>query len=385
MTAYFTPTGSSLVDRVIAEKPSDSQPRTHVLVVDDEVSARKLLCLILGPPAFQCVAVGSGEEALIALHRERFDAVITDLRMPGIDGMALIAEARRQHRHVAFLVTTGVDNAEIAVQAMRSGADDYLVKPITASLVLASIERALRKQQLEREVEEYGRLLEEKVAERTQQLQVALQRVEQSYQSTLEALGTAIDLRDKDTSGHSERVCRYSLQIAKLMDFADAELESLSRGAYLHDIGKLAIPDSILLKAGPLTPGERQIMQQHVQIGFEVVRGIPFLASAADIVLNHHEHFDGNGYPRGIKQEYISLGARIFSVADAFDAITSDRPYRRASTVEVAQETIRSQAGRQFDPKVVETFLSVSKRAWFAVRSGKCEERAISSMLKQRS
>jgi len=348
----------------MAEVPSDHQSAARVLAVDDESAACKLLSLILAPPTFQCATASSGEEALVTLQRERFDAVISDLHMPGMSGMELLTEVRRCHPHIAFLVTTGVDDVDVGVRAMRCGADDYLVKPFRDSAVLASLESALHKRQLEQEVEHYRRHLEEMVAQRTGQLQSALQQIERSYEDTLQALGTAIDLRDNETAGHSQRVCRYSLEIARAMGWSEKQLESLARGAYLHDIGKLGIPDGILLKPGPLTEEERKCMQQHVQIGFDVVKDIPFLADAAEIILMHHERYDGGGYPRGLKGKEILLGARIFAVADTLDAITSDRPYRRASSFESAFETIRLVSGSQFDPQVVDVFLSIREDIW---------------------
>jgi putative nucleotidyltransferase with HDIG domain len=364
-------------ESLMGKGASDCRPVTRVLAVDDEVSACKLLSIILGPPAFQCATASSGEEALVALQRERFDAVISDLQMPGMSGMELLAESRRLQPHVAFLVTTGVDDVDVGVKAMRSGADDYLVKPLLESVVVASLERALRKRWLEQQVEAYRRHLEDMVVERTEQLQTALRQIEGSYADTLQALGAAIDLRDSETAGHSERVCGYSLAIARPMGWSDKLLGSLARGAYLHDIGKLGVPDSILLKPGPLTPDERALMQQHVQIGFELVRGIPFLADAAEIILTHHERHDGSGYPRGLKAEEILLGARIFAVADSFDAITSDRPYRRASPFAAGRDTIRREAGRLFDPEVVAVFLSIPLETWSTIA---CDQRQMAAL-----
>jgi len=358
-----------------------SRAVTRVLAVDDEPSACKLLSLFLAPPEFQCRTACSGEEALAVLQGQRFDAVISDLCMPGMGGMELLAEARRQHPHVAFLVTTGVDDVEVGVQAMRSGADDYLVKPLLENVVLASLERALHKRQLEQQVENYRLHLEEMVAERTQQLQTALRQVEQSYEHTLQALGAAIDLRDNETAGHSERVCRYSLEIARAMDWPDTELENLARGAYLHDIGKLGIPDGILLKPGPLDEDEWKVMRQHVQIGFHIVKDIPFLADAAQIVLSHHERFDGSGYPNGLSGDGILPSARIFAVADTLDAITSDRPYRRASSFESAHEAIRCQAGRQFDPEVASVFLGIPPNTWEMIAKDQRQVAALSPKL----
>ena len=346
---------------------SAPQPPTRVLAVDDEYAACKLLSLILGPPAFQCSIAGNGKEALAALRHEQFDAVISDLGMPGISGMELLNEVRRRYPHMAFLVVTGVDDVDVGVQAMRCGADDYLVKPLRESAVIASLESALYKRNLEQQVENYRRHLEEMVAERTGQLQSALQQVERSYEDTLQALGAAIDLRDNETAGHSRRVCRYSLEIAKAMGWSDKQLSSLARGAYLHDIGKLGIPDGILLKPGPLTAEERKVMQRHAQIGFDLIKDIPFLKDAAEIVLTHHERYDGGGYPRRLGGEEILLSARIFAIADTLDAITSDRPYRRASSFQSARETIRPLAGSQFDPQVLDVFLSIPEEIWPAI------------------
>jgi putative nucleotidyltransferase with HDIG domain len=257
------------------------------------------------------------------------------------------------------LVTTGVDDVDVGVEAMRCGADDYLVKPLRENAVLASLESALRKRQLEQQVENYRHRLEEMVEERTSRLHKALQHIERSYENTLQALGAAIALRDNGTADHSQRVCRYSLEIARAMGWSDEQSGSLAKGAYLHDIGKLGIPDSILLKPGPLTADERTLMQGHVQIGFDLVKNIDFLAEAAEIILAHHERYDGGGYPGGLKGNAIPLGARIFAVADTLDAITSDRPYRRASSFEEARERIRREAGLQFDPEVVRVFLEI--------------------------
>src|SRR6266571_3113699 len=218
----------STADKVL----SDHAAEARVLVVDDEAAACKLLSIILSPPAFRCTTAGSGEEALVALQREGFDAIVSDLHMPGISGMELLTEVRRRYPHMAFLVTTSVDDVDVGVQAMRCGADDYLVKPLRESAVVASLESALHKRQLEQQVENYRQHLEEMVAERTQQLQAALQQIERSYEDTLRALGAAIDLRDNETAGHSQRVCRYSLEIAHAMGLEAKELGSLARGAY---------------------------------------------------------------------------------------------------------------------------------------------------------
>jgi cyclic di-GMP phosphodiesterase len=356
-------------EKTLATVSISHRSRARVLAVDDEPPACKLLFTMLSQAGFSCATVHSGEEALAALQSERFDAVISDLGMPGMGGMELLAEVRRRDSYLAFLVTTGVDDVEVGVKAMRSGADDYLVKPLLGNVVLASLERSLHKRELERQVENYRQHLEQMVAERTEQLRAALEHTERSYEDTLRALGAAIDLRDSDTAGHSQRVCRYSLEIARATGLSEEQLRNLARGAYLHDIGKLGVTDAILLKPGALTECERKAMERHAQIGYDLVRGIPFLADVAEIILSHHERFDGTGYPRGLRAKEILPSARIFAVADAFDAITSDRPYRRAASFAEGREAIRRQSGLQFDPQVVEAFLSIPAEIWPAIAS----------------
>ena len=346
------------------EAPVKRPPTARVLIVDDEPAACKLLALLLSQADFECKTTLSGAEALRLLEKENRDAIVCDLNMPGMTGMELLAEVRRRSPHVAFLVATGLDDVRAGIQAMKSGADDYLVKPLQEELVVASLNRALQKKRLEQEVEGYRLHLEEMVAERTKQIAAALKLVERSYEDTLEALGAAIDLRDAATEGHSRRVCRFALQIAKAMGLSEAQHKTIAMGAYLHDIGKLGLPDGILLKPGPLTAEERVFMQQHVQTGYDLVKQIPFLADAAELIRTHHERYDGSGYLRGLRAEQIPIGARIFAVADSLDAITSDRPYRSALPFEGGFRVIHTESGRLYDPQVTAAFFSLPKETW---------------------
>src|SRR6267378_374853 len=304
----LTPAAEALT----AQAPVTRSPTARVLIVDDEPAACKLLALLLSEADFECKTALSGAEALRLLEKDNRDAIVCDLNMPGMTGMELLAEVRRRSPQVAFLVATGLDDVRAGILAMKSGADDYLVKPLQADLVIASLHRALQKKRLEQEVEGYRLHLEEMVAERTKQIEAALKLVERSYEDTLEALGAAIDLRDAATEGHSRRVCRFALEIAKAMGLSETQHKTIAMGAYLHDIGKLALPDGILLKPGPLTPEERLFMQQHVQTGYDLVKQIPFLADASELVRTHHERYDGSGYLHGLKAEQIPIGARIF-------------------------------------------------------------------------
>jgi response regulator RpfG family c-di-GMP phosphodiesterase len=289
--------------------------------------------------------------------------------MPRISGMELLTEVRRRYPYVVFLMVTGVDEVRVGMRAIQQGADDYLVKPLQIDGVLASLERAMQKKRLEQEVENYRRNLEAMVGERTEQLRSALQHIERSYGATMEALGAAIDLRDNATAGHSRRVFLYSMKITQALGGLEDQLRNIAMGAWLHDIGKLGTPDAILLKPGPLTEEERSVMQRHARIGYDLVKEIPFLAGAAEIILTHHERWDGSGYPQKLKKDAIPMGARIFAVADTLDAMTSDRPYRRALPFQKARETIESESGRLFDSRVAGVFLSNPNESWQALGS----------------
>lgn len=340
----------------------------RLLVVDDEAASRNVIRTMLVQVGMQCQTSSNALDALAILRKEPVDAVIADLNMPGVSGLGLLAEIRRLYPQLVFLMATGVDDVRLGVEAMRKGADDYLIKPLQTESLVASLERAFHNKHLEREVENYRQNLEKMVSERTMLLQNALHRVEQTYEDTVDALGAAIDLRDEQTAGHSRRVCLYSMKMLKAMNGSLQQMKTLAIGAILHDIGKLGTPDAILLKPGPLTTEERRIMQHHVQIGYDLVNRIPFLAEAAEIILMHHERWDGSGYPQRLKGPQILLGGRIFAVADSLDAITSDRPYRSAFSFEHARNEIERHSGTLFDPQVVGAFLNFPCETWQAIR-----------------
>ena len=347
---------------------SNELHKARVLIVDDEASVGALLKERLSMEGYACRVCTSGEEALQAMEQESFEVVISDIRMPQMSGLTLLERAHKKYPRVAYLMATAEDDVRVGVQAMKHGAVDYLVKPIHLESLVLSVNRALGIKRLELELEKYRQDLEQMVGERTKQLQAAMKRIEMTYDETLRALGAALDLRDTETAGHSERVSRYTLEIARSMGCSSDELRQIARGSYMHDIGKIGIPDSILLKDGKLTHEEVEVMQSHVRIGYDLVCRVAFLAPAAAIVLTHQERYDGTGYPQGLVGEEIPLGARIFSVADTLDAITSDRPYRRALPFSTARDEITRESGRQFDPEVVRVFLSVPEEVWANIR-----------------
>ena len=219
------------------------------------------------------------------------------------------------------------------------------------------------------ESQNYQQSLEQMVRARTEMLRHAMEDLEHSYDVTLEALGDALDLKDSETEGHSKRVTAFTIALARAMGLSPADIKVIARGAFLHDIGKMAIPDRILRKPGKLTVEERDVMREHCTRGYHMLRKIPFLAGAAEIVFCHQEFYDGSGYPSGLQGREIPIGARIFTVADALDAITSDRPYRAARSFDAAREEILSCSGTQFDPAVVEAFLKIPNELWQELRA----------------
>jgi response regulator RpfG family c-di-GMP phosphodiesterase len=279
---------------------SSKASKGHILIVDDEVAVGALLKERLSLEGYDCHACTSGGEALRMMEQGPFDVVISDVRMPHMSGLVFLEQAHKKFPRPAYLMVTAEDDVRVGIQAMKQGAVDYLVKPIQLDSLVASVSRAIEIKHMELELEEYRQNLERMVKDRTKQLQAAMRRIELTYDETLQALGAALDLRDTETAGHSERVSRYTLEIAKGVGCTKDELRQIVRGSYLHDIGKIGIPDSILLKEGKLTPDEVEVMQSHVRIGYNLVSQVAFLAPAAAVVLTHQERFDGTGYPQGL-------------------------------------------------------------------------------------
>src|SRR6266508_1666816 len=344
----------------------------RILVVDDEAPIRNLVCAMLQKASYQFIQARSAAEALEILNRDdNFQLVLSDLIMPEMDGVGLLERVKSRHKDLPVVLVTAVHDISVALAAIRNGAYDYLLKPFEREQLLAAVRRALEANRLRAENRLYQSNLEALVAQRTgelsqrtEELGKTLNELERSYDSILEALGDALDLKDAETVGHSKRVTAFTIEIARAMGLAPDVIRALARGAFLHDIGKMAIPDAILRKPGRLCEKEVARMREHSYIGYRMLKKSPFLADVADIVYAHQEHWDGSGYPRGLKGEEIPLGARIFAVADTLDAITSDRPYRPARGVEAARDEIRKWSGRQFDPEVVRVFLEVSPSVW---------------------
>src|SRR6266849_10998288 len=364
-------------------------PVDRILVVDDEETIREIVCSMLTTANYKCRQAASGMEALALLESgEEFELMLSDLMMANLDGIGLLEKTKERFPEMPVVMVTAVHDISVALAAIRNGAYDYLLKPFEREQLLATVSRALENRRLKLENRAYQSGLESLVDTRTAQLKKALVDPERSYDITLEALGDALDKKDAETEGHSKRVTAFTIAIARAMGLSKDQIAVIARGAFLHDIGKMAVPDAILRKPGKLTPDEILVMQEHCYHGYEILKKIPFLVEAAEIVYAHQERFDGTGYPRGLKGEQIPLGARMFSVADTLDAITSDRPYRQAQPLSAARDEIQRFSGRQFDPEVVKVFLDMDEKIWPDLRKevdGQVQRFAYSSSAKSSS
>jgi putative nucleotidyltransferase with HDIG domain len=345
------------------ENPMPTPVSPRILIVDDEAEITEILADLLSAD-YDCSRAGSAEEALTRLREEEFQLVISDITMPGMSGLDMIPHVKELAPDTVVVMISGMQTVESAISALRVGAFDYLMKPFDLRQVEAVVKRALEHHDLVVAKQRYENHLEELVEQRTAELDRALNSLEGSYRSTLKALTAALETRDSETHGHSERVVSYSLRLGREYGLNSAEMKSLEFGSLLHDIGKIGVPDSILRKPAKLTEEEWVRMREHPLHGQQILRGIEFLQGASRVVAQHHEKWDGTGYPLGLRNEEIDICARIFAVADAFDAITSDRVYRRGKPYEAAAQELDDWAGRQFDPKVVEAFHRVPKEDW---------------------
>jgi response regulator RpfG family c-di-GMP phosphodiesterase len=345
-----------------------------ILVIDDEEPIRRLLVTYLSD-TYRCVAAGSASDAMTLLAGSSFNLVLSDINMPGTSGTELCQYINKAYPDTVVMMVSGMTDIKYAIEAMRQGAFDYVTKPFDLAHVQLSIDRALRYQVLVAAKRFYEQSLEETVRLRTVELRALnedlnrmLEALYQNYRATLRALAGALEARDVETAGHSDRVVAYSLRLGRALGLSHKELIALEQGALLHDIGKIGVRDSILLKCGALTGPEWEEMREHITYGLRIIDGIDFLSGAAPVVGEHHEKYDGSGYPSGLRGDRIHINARIFAVADAFDAITSDRPYRASSSYTDARKEIVSNSGIHFDPVVVDTFLAVPEGEWSELR-----------------
>ena len=343
---------------------------THtILIVDDDAKVVELLDSVLAAEGYTCQTALSGEEALFLLSWRVFDLVLTDIRMPGTTGTDLLAEISELDTGAAVVLMTGLGCVQDAVEAMKNGAADYIEKPIVNfDWLKIRIERALERQrfiearqQHRKHLEQYNQQLQEEVQKQTQCIR-------ENYLATLDVLITALGFHDIETKGHSRRVAEYTRLIALRMGFDSPELDTVEKGALLHDVGKVGVPSAIITKPSKLTEAEWKKIRAHPTIGCSLLERHEFLRDATPVVRYHHEKYDGSGYPDGLSGQDIPIGARIFAVVDAFDVITSDRPYKKAQSVYEAREEINRCVGSHFDPGVVKIFNQIPDTEFLNIR-----------------
>jgi putative nucleotidyltransferase with HDIG domain len=339
-----------------------------VLVVDDEAGVREVMRMALLDAGYGCHAASSAREALKILEMEQMALVMTDLRMPGEDGVWLLRQVQENSKDIAVIVVTAVRDLRMAIDCLKKGAYDYITKPFDISDMLFAVGRALERRRLLLLNKEYQRNLENMVKERTSELHEALTALRGTYNETLQALVASLDAREHETTNHSLRVMEYTTFLARKVGVAEEDLVQIAWGALLHDIGKIGIPDAILLKPGLLDPEEWRIMRKHPIIGYQILDGVTFLEKARELVFTHQEQFSGAGYPNHLQANEIPQGARIFAVCDTLDAITSHRPYRQARSFEQAYAEVIYARGEQFDPEVVDVFAKIQLDAWKDIR-----------------
>jgi len=339
--------------------------KKKILVIDDEEIIRQLVADILKNQEYEIVTAATGEEGFQEALQNDYDLLIVDINLPHEDGLSIVGHIKKNDPDAIIIVITGCDTVHNIHEALHLGVFDYIPKPFDVDQLRFAVGRAISagsliktNKKLMKELSEQNRLLEQKVEERTQRLTVAYEHVQEVYLRIITTLVSVIEAKDPYTKSHSENVAKYSVAIARTMNLSIAQIELINKAAKLHDIGKIGIYDSILNKPGKLTSEEFEEVKQHPTKGEEILKPLDFLDVATALIKQHHERFDGKGYPCGLKEEEILIGARIMAVADAYDAMMSGRPYRKTRfTREQAIEEIRRNSGTQFDPRVVDAFL----------------------------
>jgi putative two-component system response regulator len=335
----------------------------QILVVDDQPQNIELLEAFLSPQGYGIVKAGSGEEALERLSANPIDLVLTDVVMPGMDGFALTARIRRDGANplLPIVLVTALHESEDRIKGIEAGCDDFISKPIDKMELLARVRSLLKVKAYNDLLGKYRGELELEVAQRTEDLKRALGRIKDASLETIYRLSVASEYRDEGTGAHLMRVSRYAAAIARRMGLDASTVESILYAVPMHDVGKIGIPDQILMKPARLNPPELEIMKQHTVIGAKILEGskAEYISIAETIALCHHEKWDGSGYPNGLKGKDIPITARIAAIADVFDALVSKRPYKDSFSVERALAIIDRGLGRHFDPDVVAAFHSV--------------------------
>jgi len=325
-----------------------------ILVVDDEEAVRRLLHRKLTSRGYQCKEASTGDEALNKIISKPVALMILDIKMPGKSGIEILTEIKSEHPDIAVIMATSLAEIDTAIYCMKQGAYDYIIKPFNLDEVILSVERALEKRRLELENRDYKEHLEQKVEQQAK-------KIRESFLNALTALVYALEAKDKYTSGHSQRVAEISVAIAREMGLSRQDIAGIRLAGLIHGIGKIGVRASVLNKPGRLDDNEYQHIKTHPEIGAHILAPVVEDENILKTVRHHHERYDGTGYPDGLSGEQISLGAKILAVADAYDAITSERPYREAMSPQIAYRIIEHCKGSQFDPEVADTFLKIKK------------------------
>lgn len=325
-----------------------------ILIVDDEKFIRETLSRLLTRAGYDCLAAADGHEALEVLEANS-DCVLllSDINMPNMNGIELLKEVRQRYEELAVVMITAVDDREVAIHCLEFGAYGYVVKPMQQNELLINIDNALHRRRLEIVNRHYNRELEELVDKRTEELRSA-------REETIERLSRAAEFRDNETAQHTIRMSQYCKILAVNIPLPEEYCERIRIASPLHDVGKIGISDTILLKPGSLTPEEFTVIKEHAEIGYRILAESTsdLLRLGALIAYTHHEKFDGSGYPRGLVGEDIPIEGRISAICDVFDALTSDRVYKKAMPVDEAVEYMISQRGTHFDPKFLDIFVA---------------------------
>ena len=327
----------------------DNNMSSLVLIVDDEYIGRETLQSVLEGEGYELEMAENGLQAIEKAKQLLPDVILLDVMMPGMTGFEVCQRIRSdpQIAEIPIIILTALDDRESLLNALKAGADDFISKPFDRYELRARLLGITR-------LNRYQKLIQERAKLREANAQLL-----NAYEATIEGLSHALDLRDRETEGHSYRVTELTVKLAQALNMSEEEIMHIRRGALLHDMGKIGIPDSILHKPAKLTEEEWVMMRRHPQFAYEMLSTIEYLRPSLDIPYSHHEKWDGTGYPRGLKGEEIPMVARLFAVADVWDALTSDRPYRPAWTEEQALAYIREQSGKHFDPQVVDLFFEV--------------------------
>ncbi len=335
----------------------------RILIVDDEEINLKLLEAMLHPMGYTIYKAKNGKEALRKVKENNVDLILLDIMMPEMNGyeVAKILKEDEETRLIPIVMVTALSDLDSRVKALEVGADDFLSKPVDKTELRARVKSLLKVKEYNDHMKEYQKRLEEEVKERTKELRKAFEKIKRLSLDTIYRLSKAAEYKDEETGQHIMRVSNYAAAIAKEMGLGDKVAEALLYATPMHDIGKIGIPDHILLKPGRLTPEEFEIMKRHTLIGAEILHGAEsgFLKLGEIIALTHHERWDGKGYPRGLKGREIPLAGRIVAISDVFDALISKRPYKEPYPVEKSLKIIKEERGSHFDPEVVDAFFKI--------------------------